>query len=699
MDNELEFTFSWKALDMLGKSLYSNPWSAISELVANGFDGGATTVYVHIDASNKSESVVEILDDGSGLDNETLENYVNVGFDRRAHARRSGATPSEDIMGRKGIGKLAALYLSDEYSIITKTDERISSWQTGRSQANNNLDSKPKLLRQETIQDCALLETLSNNDSGTIIYIDKVNLARYGEASFNALSQRLANQFLIEGLGKEILLSVITSPGSPEFSPVAKQVAFKNLMFVYRNYPNECEQPQEIQNLVGKNVTIPIRNKRDDLTRGIEVLSFSEKQEQFGYKGTQLFITESGETVLKAYELTGWLGLHSTIDTEKAKDNDVRFVKNQFYNPSQIRLYVRNKLAMENILPLVGNTQAFSNYIEGEVSFNILDDDDLPDIATSSRQSFDETDQRVELLKDILKKMVGDLVRKREAIQDEIRTTEKTLDDEDDTRAKAEVVTQMADALSSSNLPEEEASSISLEFANMLKGGLSDIGAKAKSQYLLFLSHKRSDRIITEFFYRILRNRGATPEEFFYTSNDDTPALSKDLVALSDKIKEAVTSTNNMVVYFPTMNFKKSEFCLFEGGAGWAVRSGDYHVFSDCHQHAPEFLVKDRGNCPVLRDRPAETIMLNEKNYRSIVELLNNMIVHLNAGRRANNTDELTRFQEPNIPDAVKIKKLGKVTEDFFDPEIVQYWDEYVTQHLETYAPQLEADSEKSAKK
>ncbi|RCX20157.1 hypothetical protein DFR58_102230 [Anaerobacterium chartisolvens] len=47
--------------------------------------------------------------------------------------------------------------------------------------------------------------------------------------------------------------------------------------------------------------------------------------------------------------------------------------------------YVRNKLAIENFLNVINNTQAFVNYIEGEIHFDILDEDDLPDIATSNR--------------------------------------------------------------------------------------------------------------------------------------------------------------------------------------------------------------------------------------------------------------------------------------------------------------------------
>ena len=49
-DQEL-FTFSWLALKLLGRNLYSNPWSALSELVANGLDARAQRVCVYLDLS------------------------------------------------------------------------------------------------------------------------------------------------------------------------------------------------------------------------------------------------------------------------------------------------------------------------------------------------------------------------------------------------------------------------------------------------------------------------------------------------------------------------------------------------------------------------------------------------------------------------------------------------------------------------
>ena len=71
------------------------------------------------------------------------------------------------------------------------------------------------------------------------------------------------------------------------------------------------------------------------------------------------------------------------------------------------------------------NTQAFANYIEGEISFDILDDNELGDIATSNRQGFVEDNERVQLLIDILKPIINALIRARSNIGTQINNEEK----------------------------------------------------------------------------------------------------------------------------------------------------------------------------------------------------------------------------------------------------------------------------------
>lgn len=82
-------------------------------------------------------------------------------------------------------------------------------------------------------------------------------------------------------------------------------------------------------------------------------------------------------------------------------------------------------MAVENFLDYVKNTQAFANYIEGEISFDILDDNELGDIATSNRQGFVEDNERVQLLIDILKPIINALIRARSNIGTQINNEEK----------------------------------------------------------------------------------------------------------------------------------------------------------------------------------------------------------------------------------------------------------------------------------
>ena len=117
-ENSIQFNFSYYALKLLGKNLYSNPWSAISELVANGLDAQATSVKLFINMSQKEHSTIEILDNGSGMSYEDLANkYVFMGKNKRDDL------PNElknTVMGRKGIGKLAALFLSKKYCFYSR---------------------------------------------------------------------------------------------------------------------------------------------------------------------------------------------------------------------------------------------------------------------------------------------------------------------------------------------------------------------------------------------------------------------------------------------------------------------------------------------------------------------------------------------------------------------------------------------------
>ena len=61
-EDNIYFNFSYLALKLLGKGLYSNPWAALSELIANSIDAGAKNVYLLFNLADKKNATIEIFD-------------------------------------------------------------------------------------------------------------------------------------------------------------------------------------------------------------------------------------------------------------------------------------------------------------------------------------------------------------------------------------------------------------------------------------------------------------------------------------------------------------------------------------------------------------------------------------------------------------------------------------------------------------
>lgn len=430
-ENEIYFNFSYFALRLLGKGLYSNPWTAIAELVANGFDAKADNVKIYINATNKEKSVIEIFDNGYGMGYEDLASkYTLIGRDKRDDNTLDEATKSQ-LMGRKGIGKLAGLYLSKKYYLISKTEKESSAWcLDAKDVKDSDVPRLDRVLDVKTIK-IESEKFWNENKTGTMIKLTDVDLRNFGTQSLKGLKARLADFFLLDSLSGKMDVAFLTYRGEPiKFEKVEKEIAFKNMCAIFDNTKYNYKKELK-ESLCYKSAIDSVANKKRS------VVFFENKNFENIY-GEQCFLLEDGSKSKKGlpYKLEGWIGIHSTIDKESANKNDIRYLKNKVYNPNKLRLYVRKKLAVENFLDYLHNTQAFGNYIEGEISFDILDDERLPDIATSNRQGFDEDSDRIQLLIGILKPIVGALIRQRAKIGDEIRKEEEDYNKEQERIAK-----------------------------------------------------------------------------------------------------------------------------------------------------------------------------------------------------------------------------------------------------------------------
>ena len=447
-DNEIYFNFSYAALKLLGKNLYSNAANAISELVANGLDAKATEVFVYIDMSDKAHSVIEILDNGVGMSYSDLaEKYVWIGRNKR-HDNELSPVEKQTIMGRKGIGKLAALFLSNRYYIVTKQNGADQNqWEINLSGYDDS--AFPRMDRMKTHVDLVNSKIWESFNHGTVVKLENVDLRGNGEKRIEALRRVFSDFYLVDALTSVIYVAVKTSAEVPAaFLPVEKSIAYKNFYAVFDN------SGLNIAEKMADSIAFTWASKYPHIAnepRSTIVLEPSA----FKTSGNAKFAKDDGSFVEKEYRLTGWIAVHSTIEEKNSPDKN--FVRNNIYQPNRLRLYVRNKLAVADFFEISKSTQTMANYIEGEISFDILDDDELPDIATSSRQDF-LSDSRIELLTSLVTPILSNLFKLRNEIGQTIREENDAYDDfllkQEEEKRKAEEAAR-AEAESAARKAEE----------------------------------------------------------------------------------------------------------------------------------------------------------------------------------------------------------------------------------------------------
>lgn len=671
MEN-VRFELTYAAMKMFGKQLYSNVGSAIAELVANGLDAKAKNVYISINIINKRKAIVEILDDGIGMSVDDIKNnYIKIG-----HNKRKGKD-SEKFLGRKGIGKLAALYLSDCFIISTKIkNNTASTWKLDVSTTSD--EQRPELVqvKEELPTNLTCDKKWQCQENGTYIYLENVDFKRFGSRAFESLECKLSNYYLYDDLSAKIYINIFEDESQRgNFKEIEKRIAYNNMVCIYSDNINFFSKVKNNTYEIPFEDKLGNKNKYQGTT---EIINFSDILDEQQIKGTYEGIS---------YELKGWVGIHCSIDKEVAENNDNRYIKNQYYNPNQLRVYVRNKLGMSNMLEHLGITRAFANYIEGEVIFDILDDDSLEDIATAGRQDFDTQDDRFIMLKEAMIKIGNALVAKRQSVADKIKIAKKNIDTDISSSAKEIFTTEVHQEIAAiPNINESVKAELEATIVNKIEG---DPKLNAKAKYTVFISHASKDRFISDCIYNYLVSLGfkgdlSEPEscEIFYSSS----GLDNDnLQPLSKVIKEAIISSNNDILFLTSKNFMKSPFCLFEGGAAWATRSiGEYKILSAKYEDIPTFLTNGKGEV-TLDIEDVSSFELDGIKYNQVVEVINRLITHLNKNRVVMGAEPVRLLDKVSFPDKVQLKLLGRTVHDYMDPVFYEYWKTYVLEGCKTY--------------
>lgn len=672
----IPFELTYSALKMFGKQLYTNVGSAISELVANGIDAKAKEIYISINVTDRHHAIVEILDTGKGMTKKDFkDSYILIGRNKREKSNDSFQ------LGRKGVGKLAALYLSDCFYISSKTSkEDMTTWKLDVSDVPDNKSPSLESVSNNFPNDMVCLEKWNNCDSGTYIYLRNVDFNRFGNRSFESLESKLSNFYLYENLNTHIYINIFdNSENKGDFRPVKKRIAYKNMVCIYTSDEDAFEE------LKTNTYKLPFEDK---LKNQREYTGTTEVIPLVKILGDEI----SGEYQNVPYEIKGWVGIHSSIDKETAEKNDDRYLKNQYYNPNQLRVYVRNKLGMSNMIEYLGIPRAFANYIEGEVVFDVLDDDNLEDIASAGRQGFDTHDERFIILQQAMSKVGNALVSKRQSVADKIKVQKKLRDTEISSSAKNIFTKEIHDEIDaiekfdSKAKTELERSIVSkiegdTDTNNSNEDDVATLKANPKTKYTVFISHASKDNYISDCIYNYLKSLGFNGDlsdpncEIFYSSSGMD---SDNMEPLSKVIKKAIISHNNDILFLTSKNFMNSPFCLFEGGAAWATRAiNEYKILSTEYKNIPTFLTNGKSEiCLNIKDE--KDFQLNGIKYNDLVVIVNRLIQQLNKNRIVSGEKEAPLLKKIDFPDKVQLKHEKKTEQDYMDEKFLEYWQTYV---------------------
>ena len=355
MPRPLEMTINLSVLEHLGLNLYSTIPAVLSEVVANAWDADAANVKVEFD---KEAGQISIADDGTGMTrDEVIDRFLTVGYRRREAAGAVTPLHNRRPMGRKGIGKLSSFSIANIVEVYTVRDDEKTAFSMDVEKIKEAIRAKDEGAdRSLSYFPDELHDWPEGLISGTRIVLSELR-QKATKMTHKGLRRRLARRFAVIGPRHDFNVEV----DGKEIEP-ADRGYYEHVEYLW-TYGDQSERLPFFSGLVQE-------RSPEDRTSAIA--------KTLGDAGIQL---------------TGWIG---TVEYP-------RFLKDEEgENLNRIAVFMRGKLAQEDVLDDFGQKEIYADYVVGEVYCDALDSDDGDDIATSSRQSLKYDDSRFEAVRGII---------------------------------------------------------------------------------------------------------------------------------------------------------------------------------------------------------------------------------------------------------------------------------------------------------
>lgn len=555
-----------RILELLGPNLYTNIYYVLAELIANAYDADASNVYI---TANKDDIRVE--DDGHGMSYESgdIGRYLNVaGVSRTTENESRTKSGKRHKMGRKGVGKLAALSVSENVDILTIADGEKSGFVlTRRPENGHDLMAIP----DEQIT----FEHIKDSGSAIIMREPQYRLHK----TLGAVKRNLLKIFPLAN--KDFQIHIIRGTERVTISDFDQSIMGELCTLISLG-----DKFLALGDLVPD--TYPARRADLVSAQAAKIIPISMK-------------ASDGKEHEYSLEILGWIGTYKSTRGRKAELTD--------FPDNFISLFANEKMGEFNILPSVGQNKLNEVYVVGQLHVNLFELTELPDMALSNRQGYKSDDPRYEAVREYVRKeLLADILKKREIYTDLVNADRKRKKEDeqkdnerklranvDSFRRKAseEAVNALAKlGVNASREAMEEAISKSINANSPDLGLKASIDSQKKK---ILISQTFADKSFADAIFQMLIFNDVPPDDILYTNCDDEVCRVPEGREVYDYLREFFVesySTQKIFVIFVTSeNTKTSWGAITEIGASWITQI-DHKIFN-LHPFRPEHPLND----------------------------------------------------------------------------------------------------------
>ncbi len=556
-NKEYEISIDPRILELLGPNLYTNIYYVLAELIANAYDANAKNVYI---ISDNNSIIVE--DDGHGMSyNEGVKKFLNVAQESRTTERDSyvnGSNKTRRKMGRKGVGKLAALSVSENVEIKTIQNNDKSGFILSRNVGD---DKKLTAIEEKDIQ----FLQITNHGTAIVMKSPQYRIHK----TLKAAKKNLLKIFPLVNEDFKIHLQIGNKKDT--ISSFEKEIITglgglitlgEDFSFLHTFFKSELD--------IEKKEETKLHISKAAYEKGLTLTDRTGAKNNF------------------TLNIRGWIGAYRSSTGKKQDQTD--------FPDNFISIISNKKLGEFNILPIVGKNALNEVYVVGQLHIDLFEETTLPDMALSNRQGYKSDDIRYEeatkyIREELLPAIISQRVKFANYKKDisNKRKDEKNKKLEENFKEQIDIFKRKASQSTAKKISEEiggDTDKLQHIVSTVINKTLPNLGIKSTiddNKKKLLISHSSRNKKTCDMIFDLLVYAGIPAEVIIYSSSEEASARIPQKQPIFDYLRDffvnSYSSEKIYSIYVTSKEMGASWPAISEVGAGWITQS-EHDIFN-----------------------------------------------------------------------------------------------------------------------